>query len=103
VEAAESFVKNWKKYSPMKKPALLHGDLWGGNYTIDKMATPPFTIPLLLRQPRMDLAMSLLFGGFDNSIYNCYDEVYPLERAAYPHRLMPVIPFAGSPGAVGGR
>ena len=27
----------------------------------------------------MDIAMSLLFGGFDKSFYDCYNEAFPLE------------------------
>lgn len=34
----------------------------------------------------MDIAMTLLFGGFDNRLYDYYNEAYPLQPG-WPHRV----------------
>ena len=50
---------------PEEKPALLHGDLWSGNYLV-KGGMPCYMDPAVYYGHReVDLAMTLLFGGFD--------------------------------------
>ncbi len=59
-------------------PALLHGDLWGGNY-LSSFDGPVLIDPAVYYGPReADIAMTRLFGGFDGSFYTAYEEEYPL-------------------------
>ena len=61
-------------------PALLHGDLWGGNYMVDEQGEPVLIDPAVYYGHReADLAMTELFGGFRPEFYRAYDEAYPLQ------------------------
>ena len=65
---------------PTEAPALLHGDLWSGNYGVSENGSPLIFDPAVYYGHReMDLAMMKLFGGFSQSIFDAYDEHYPLE------------------------
>ena len=67
-------------FFPEEKPALLHGDLWSGNYLV-KDGKPCFMDPAVYYGHReVDLAMSLLFGGFDKKMYEAYNANFPLEK-----------------------
>jgi protein-ribulosamine 3-kinase len=49
------------------RPALLHGDLWSGNYLVDAAGAPVIIDPAVYYgAPEADLAMTELFGGFDD-------------------------------------
>lgn len=55
------------------KPSLLHGDLWAGNYMIDPAGHPWLIDPAVyVGHPEADLAMTELFGGFDEAFYAAY-------------------------------
>ncbi len=62
-------------------PALIHGDLWSGNFIPSKKDGKAYFIdPASAYSIReMDLAMSLLFGGFPQCFYDAYHSTYPLE------------------------
>ena len=65
---------------PPQNPALLHGDLWSGNVLFDTTGTPHLIDPAChFGWPEADLAMTLLFGGFDPEFYHSYGEVRALE------------------------
>jgi protein-ribulosamine 3-kinase len=65
---------------PPPVPSLLHGDLWAGNYSFDVSGEPVVFDPAVYYGDReTDIAMTELFGGFANSFYAAYREVYPLE------------------------
>ncbi len=65
---------------PPEPPALIHGDLWSGNFMINKQLLPVLIDPAVAFGIReMDIAMSLLFGGFDPAFYEAYEVVYPMK------------------------
>lgn len=65
---------------PDEPPALLHGDLWSGNYMVGPDGKPVIIDPAVYYGNReMDLGMTRLFGGFDSAFYAAYNEEYPLE------------------------
>ena len=65
---------------PQVRPSLLHGDLWGGNYLISTKGTPYLIDPAVYYgHAEVDLAMTLLFGGFPQEFYDAYFEIRPKE------------------------
>jgi len=62
------------------QPALLHGDLWGGNYLVDDQGEAVLIDPAVYYGHReMDVAMTALFGGFSRRFYEAYAATYPLD------------------------
>ncbi len=73
-------------YGP--QPALLHGDLWGGNHGFLADGAPVIFDPAMYYGDReCDLAMSELFGGFAPAFHAAYLEAWPLD-AGYAVRRM---------------
>lgn len=63
-----------------EKSSLLHGDLWNGNILCDESGRPCLIDPAVYYGHReVDLAMTCLFGEFDSSFYDAYNEILPLE------------------------
>ncbi|NPA37127.1 MAG: fructosamine kinase family protein [Chlorobi bacterium] len=68
-------------------PALLHGDLWSGNFITGTKGEPVLIDPAVYYGHReADLAMTYLFGGFSNEFYRAYNEAYPL-KDGWEYRL----------------
>ncbi len=62
------------------QPALLHGDLWGGNHGFLADGTPTIFDPAVYYGDReCDLAMTELFGGYPTDFYAAYRKAYPLD------------------------
>lgn len=60
------------------RPALLHGDLWSGNWLVDAANQPVLIDPAVYYGDReAELAMCRLFGGFPPEFYRAYDEAWP--------------------------
>ncbi|MCB0600385.1 MAG: fructosamine kinase family protein [Saprospiraceae bacterium] len=77
----DQFLKMLVARLPEEHPSLLHGDLWSGNYLASISGEPVLIDPAVYYGHReVDLAMSLLFGGFPDSFYHSYRETYPLEH-----------------------
>lgn len=62
-------------------PALLHGDLWSGNYGVLRDGQPVIFDPASYYGDReTDIAMTELFGGYPARFYAAYNEHYPLDH-----------------------
>ncbi len=78
--AAERLCAKLHSIFPDEKPALLHGDLWNGNFIADGGGNAAIFDPAIYFGNReMDIAMSLLFGGFDPVFYEAYEHHFPLQ------------------------
>lgn len=64
---------------PNEPPALVHGDLWSGNVVIG--TSGPFVIdPAVYYGHReAEIAFTKLFGCFEKSFYEAYEQEYPLQ------------------------
>ncbi len=63
------------------QPALVHGDLWSGNLMSDNRGGAALIDPAVYFADReVDIAMTRLFGGFDDRFYHAYNECYPLVK-----------------------
>jgi fructosamine-3-kinase len=66
---------------PREAPALLHGDLWKENFLVGSSGEPVLIDPAVYYGHReMDIAMTRLFGGFDEGFYTGYNAEQPLEQ-----------------------
>ena len=62
------------------RPALVHGDLWLGNYFYNLQGRAVVFDPAIYYGHReVDLAMMQLFGGFSPKIYEYYQDLLPME------------------------
>ena len=79
-------------------PSLLHGDLWNGNVLGCKTARggdgddgveAALVDPSIYYGHReVDLAMARLFGGFDASFFEAYEEAWPQESGSEQRKLV---------------
>lgn len=65
---------------PNEQPALLHGDLWSGNFMTNSTGNAVIFDPAVHYGHReTELAFTQLFGGFSPEFYHHYHEEYSLE------------------------
>ncbi|GLB51073.1 aminoglycoside phosphotransferase [Neptunitalea chrysea] len=77
----ERFYNYIKELIPNEPPALIHGDLWSGNFLVGEDGHPCVIDPAVAYAPReMDIAMMHLFGGFSEELFQYYNTVYPLQK-----------------------
>ena len=77
-DAFENLYQELKNIFNDEQPAILHGDLWSGNFMCDELSEPVLIDPAVYFGHRsMDLGMTTLFGGFDKSFYEAYNYHYP--------------------------
>lgn len=80
VDAIAKLGERLPELIPKQKSALLHGDLWAGNIHGDGRGNPVVIDPAVYwGWPEADLAMTLLFGGFNEGFYQSYEAVRPLD------------------------
>lgn len=80
IKAFKNFFDRIDTLFPKEPPALLHGDLWGGNFMTNQAGEAVLIDPAIYFGHReMDLGMSQLFGGFHRQFYEAYNEICPLE------------------------
>ena len=60
-------------------PSLLHGDLWGGNWSSCQGLPVIFDPAVYFGDRETDLAMTKLFGGFGATFYSAYESAWPLQ------------------------
>lgn len=58
-------------------PALLHGDLWGGNVAEDDSGPVIFDPASFYGHSEYELAIAGMFGGFSGSFYSAYHSKIP--------------------------
>jgi len=63
-------------YTPL--PSLLHGDLWGGNWSCCNGEPVMFDPAVYYGDRESDLAMTRLFGGFGAAFYDGYEAAWPV-------------------------
>lgn len=60
--------------------SILHGDLWSGNFMVTAIGDAALVDPATYYGHReADLAMTELFGGFDEAFYSAYRNASPLQ------------------------
>ncbi|MBN8781928.1 MAG: fructosamine kinase family protein [Terrimonas ferruginea] len=80
VTCGERLCNHLAELLPVEPAALLHGDLWSGNFLIKSDGHPALIDPAVYYGHReMDIAMTALFGGFDPVFYQAYNAAYPLQ------------------------
>lgn len=79
-KAFESLYSRLSKLIPEEPASLLHGDLWSGNLMFDFNGEPVFIDPAVYYGHReVDIAMTRMFGGFNENFLSSYNEIKPLE------------------------
>ena len=79
MERLESLCERLPELIPEQAPALLHGDLWSGNVHTGPDGLPVLIDPAVYQGwPEAELAMTCLFGGFDQAFYDAYESNYPV-------------------------
>ncbi|NJL93903.1 MAG: fructosamine kinase family protein [Anaerolineae bacterium] len=65
---------------PTAAPALLHGDLWGGNTArLPNNQAVIYDPAVYFGHREVEIAFTELFGGFPTAFYAAYQAVLPLE------------------------
>jgi protein-ribulosamine 3-kinase len=77
--AFDLLFKRLPEIIPEEAPALVHGDLWSGNYLTGSQGQIWLIDPAVAYGHReVDIAMSKLFGGFPATFYEAYSAHFPL-------------------------
>lgn len=79
IRIVDAFHKTVQNLFPNEQPALLHGDLWSGNYMFTESGVASiYDSAVYYGHREMDIAMTRLFGGFSSDFYEGYNSEYPL-------------------------
>lgn len=81
IKSFENLYRKLPELIPEEKPALIHGDLWSGNYMVSEQGKACLIDPAAHYGHReSDIAMTKLFGGFTEEFYSAYNSAWPLEK-----------------------
>jgi fructosamine-3-kinase len=81
VDAFDNLFSRLPEIFTDEQSALLHGDLWNGNFMCDEKSQPVLIDPAVYFGHRsMDLGMTTLFGGFDKVFYDVYNYHFPFPK-----------------------
>ena len=70
-----------------ERPALMHGDLWSGNYFPDSKGNPCIFDPAVYYGLReADIAMTELFGKLPERFYDAYHEAFPMNHGYHERK-----------------
>jgi len=70
-----------------KAPALLHGDIWGGNVIVQDSRIAGFIDPAIyFGHPEIELAFITLFHTFGSEFFNAYDSLIGIEPGFFSDR-----------------
>lgn len=87
IKFADHLCHRLSEIYPNEAPALTHGDLWSGNYFVQKNSEITILDPAVYYAHReMDLGFAKLFGGFNAEFYDAYHQNFPLE-SGWENRL----------------
>ncbi|NLR91300.1 fructosamine kinase family protein [Flammeovirga agarivorans] len=81
IDKIERLSDQLKGYFPIEQPSFLHGDLWSGNTMVGSQGEPCLIDPAIYFGHReSELAFTTMFGGFDESFFHAYYDVFPWEE-----------------------
>ncbi|MCH2159893.1 MAG: fructosamine kinase family protein [Oleiphilaceae bacterium] len=81
LQAIEALCLRLDNIVPYQLASLLHGDLWSGNVHSNQLGLPVFIDPAVYYGwAETDIAMTRLFGAFDQRFYDAYQSVCPMEQ-----------------------
>lgn len=68
-------------------PALIHGDMWGGNILVRDGRVAAFIDPAIYHaDPEIELAFATLFGTFGRDFFAAYGEIRPIAAGFFEER-----------------
>ena len=87
-------LKNWEHLCVQlesiltdEPPSLIHGDLWSGNVQMSDRGPVIYDPAISYANREMDLAMSMLFGGFSHLFYESYKAEFPVAKSGFDDRM----------------
>ena len=82
IKKFDTLLAKMDEYLPEpERASLLHGDLWSGNYLVDTGGKPWLIDPAAyVGHAEADIAMTELFGGFDEHFYGAYRETAGIDK-----------------------
>jgi protein-ribulosamine 3-kinase len=81
IKSIEILASKLSQWIPEQASVLIHGDLWSGNIHCDQYGNPALIDPAAYwGWAEADLAMTLLFGGFNKVFYSSYEHASSLEN-----------------------
>ena len=77
----DRLISHLRELIPTQPPSLIHGDLWAGNLMCDTYGFPVLIDPAVhFGWAEAELAMTSLFGKFDEDVYIAYENMRPLTK-----------------------